>query len=187
MIETLNRGKDNSPEQILQGVRRAVDDFVKNAEQFDDLTMLCLEYKGKPEGQKSITTEAKTENIEQITAFIDREMEKVNCPARQQTQVRMAVDEIVSNIARYAYTPDTGNVTVRFEYDEADGSLLLTFEDEGIPFDPLQREDPDTTLPAEKRKIGGLGIFLVRKTMDDVSYAREEGKNILRIRKKIRT
>ena len=186
MIKALNRGKDSSPEQVLQCVRQAVDGFVKDAEQFDDLTMLCLEYKGVPEEKKSITTEAKIENIEQITAFVDRELEKENCPARPAAQIRVAIDEIVSNVARYAYTPDTGSITVDFEYDEPGGDVLLTFTDEGAPFDPLQQADPDVTLPAEERRTGGLGIFLVRKMMDGVSYAREDGKNILRIRKKIR-
>ena len=185
IIEALNRVKDSSPEQVLQGVRRDVDDFVKDAEQFDDLTMVCLEYKGKTEEKKMITTEAKTENIEQITAFVDRELEKRDCPARQLNQIRTAIDEIVSNIARYAYTPETGNVTVQFDYDEPERNVLLTFTDEGVPFDPFQRSDPDITLSAEERKIGGLGIFLVRKIMDDVRYIREDGKNILRIRKKI--
>ena len=186
MIEALNGVKDSSPEQVLRGVRRAVDAFVKDAEQFDDLTMLCLAYRGNPEETMAITTEAKTENIEQITAFVDRELEKRNCPLKQQIQIRTAIDEIVANIASYAYAPGTGSVTVRFDYDESDGSALLTFMDEGVPFDPLQRPDPDVTLSAEEREIGGLGIFLVRKTMDDVRYVREDGKNILRIRKKIR-
>ena len=185
MIAALNSEKNGTPEQVLQGVRRAVDAFVKDAEQFDDLTMLCLEYNGKPEETRTITTEAKIENIEQITEFVDRELEERGCPAKQQIRIRTAIDEIVSNIARYAYAPDTGNVTVQFNYDESDRSVLLTFTDEGVPFDPLQQEDPDTTLPAEEREIGGLGIFLVRKTMDEVGYVREDGKNILRIRKKI--
>ena len=134
---------------------------------------------------QSITTEAKMENIERITVFMDREMEKINCPARQQIQIRIAIDEIVSNIVRYAYRQETGTVTVQFDYNESDRSILLTFSDKGFPFDPLQQAAPDITLPAEKRKIGGLGILLVRKTMDEVSYVRENGKNILRIKKKI--
>ena len=185
MIAALNSAKNGTSEQVLQGVRQAVDAFVKDAEQFDDLTMLCLEYKGRPEGTRMITTEAKIENIEQITEFVDRKLEERECPVKQQIQIRTAIDEIVSNIARYAYTPDTGNVTVQFDYDESDRSVLLTFTDEGVPFDPLQQEDPDITLSAEERGIGGLGIYLVRKTMDDVSYVREDGKNILLIRKKI--
>ena len=187
MTEALNRGKDESPEQVLRGVRQAVDDFVKDAEQFDDLTMLCLEYKGKTEEKQAITTEAKIENIEQITAFVDRELEKKNCPAKQLIQIRTVIDEIVSNVARYAYTPDTGKITVQFDYNESDGDVVLTFTDEGVPFNPLQQADPDITLSASERGIGGLGIYLVRKTMDEVSYIREDGKNILRIRKKICT
>ena len=133
---------------------------------------------------KTITLEATIKSIGIITDFADRELQALDCPLRTQMQIRVAIDEIVSNIARHAYAPDTGKITVGFEFEEQDRTAVLTFMDEGIPFDPLQRAEPDVTLPAEKRPIGGLGILLVRKTMDDVTYRREDGKNILSIRKK---
>ena len=185
MITALNSCKDETPEQVLNGVRAAVDSFVKEAEQFDDLTMLCLEYHGASEKTKQFTTEAKVGNIEAITEFVDRELEARECPLKEQMQIRVAIDEIVANIAQYAYTPGTGNVTVCFDFEEQERTAVLTFIDEGVPYDPMQREDPDVSLPAEKREIGGLGIFLVRKTMDDMAYRREDGKNILTVRKKI--
>ena len=185
MIAALNGCKDETPEQVLNGVRAAVDSFVKEAEQFDDLTMLCLEYHGTSEKTKQFTTEAKVGNIEAITEFVDQELEARECPLKEQMQIRVAIDEIVANIAQYAYTPGTGNVTVCFDFEEQERTAVLTFIDEGIPYDPMQKEDPDVSLPAEKREIGGLGIFLVRKTMDDMAYRREDGKNILTVRKKI--
>ena len=97
----------------------------------------------------------------------------------------MAVDEVMANVAMYAYAPGTGDVTVQFGFEEASRTASVTFIDGGVAFDPLAKEDPDVTLPAEQRKIGGLGIFLVKKTMDEVTYKREDGKNILCIRKKI--
>jgi len=134
---------------------------------------------------KKITVEATIENIEVITEFTDRELEALDCPIRPLMQIRVAIDEIVSNIARNAYAPGTGTITVVFSFDETERMAELTFIDEGVPFDPLQREDPDITLSAAERPIGGLGIMLVRKTMDEMTYRREEGKNILCLRKKI--
>lgn len=134
---------------------------------------------------KQITTEATVQNIQTIIAFVEGELEGAGCPLREQTQILMAVDEVMANISGYAYTPGTGNVTVTFEQEKQAGTVALTFIDEGIPFDPLQIPEPDVTLPAEKRQVGGLGIFLVRKTMDEVTYRREHGRNILCIRKKI--
>ena len=134
---------------------------------------------------KTITTKAETANIEAITAFVDQELEARGCPVRQQMQIRVAIDELVSNIAYYAYAPDTGNVTVDLDFEDGDRTAVLTFTDEGVAYDPLQAAKPDVSLSADKRKIGGLGIFLVRKTMDEVRYRREGGKNILTIKKHI--
>ena len=134
---------------------------------------------------KTITMEARPESIEAITDFADRELEAVGCPLRPLMQIRVAIDELVSNIAHYAYSPGTGSVTVQFDFDPETRTVVLTFIDSGVPYDSLQNADPDVTLPVEKRRIGGLGIFLVRKTMDHMSYRRDGGRNILEIRKKI--
>ena len=134
---------------------------------------------------KEITLEATVQNIRTIIDWIDGELEQVNCPLKAQMQIDVAADEIMANISGYAYTPGTGDVTVGFSYDETSQTAAVTFTDSGIPFDPLQKEEPDVTLGAEERAIGGLGIFLVRKTMDEVIYRREGEMNILTIRKKI--
>ena len=100
-------------------------------------------------------------------------------------QINLAVEEIFVNIASYAYRPETGKATVRFEVSEEPVTVTITFLDHGVPYDPLARQDPDVTLPAEERDIGGLGIFLTKQIMDDVSYEYCRGQNILRIKKTV--
>ena len=133
----------------------------------------------------SITLPATVENIGKITAFVEGRMEEKDCPLKQIMQISMAVDEVMANVAMYAYAPGTGDVTVAVDFDDGSRTVSITFIDRGVAFDPLAKEDPDVTLPAEQRKIGGLGIFLVKKTMDDVAYRREGDKNVLCIKKKV--
>ena len=189
MLEVLNRDTAATPEQMLRRMREAVDDFAEGAEQFDDLTMLCVHYLGPmPGGEdtvKELTMEATVENIPKVTAFVDAELEALDCPVKAQMQIDVAIDELFSNIAYYAYHPDTGPATVRVEVEEDPMAVVITFIDHGTPYDPLTAETPDVTLPAEERPTGGLGIFLVRKTMDDVSYEYKDGRNILKIKKHI--
>ncbi len=134
---------------------------------------------------KEITLKATVENITRVTAFVEEQLEALDCPLRAQMQINVAIDELFGNIAHYAYAPDTGDATVRVEAEEEPRAVVITFIDRGVPYDPLKKPDPDVTLSAEDRAVGGLGIFLVKKTMDDMSYSYEDGQNILRIRKKI--
>ena len=129
--------------------------------------------------------EAVRENIPRVTEFVDSELEQAGCPVKAQMQIDIAIDEIMANISLYAYAPATGTVEVRFSHDAENGMAAITFVDSGVAFDPLQKAEPDTSLPAAERQIGGLGIFLVRKTMDGMEYRREDGQNILTILKKI--
>ena len=134
---------------------------------------------------KELTIEATLENIDAVTDFVDRELEVLRCPAWIQYQIDVAIDELFSNIARYAYHPATGPATVQVEVTGSPMAVVVTFMDHGVPYDPLTREDPALGLPLEEREEGGLGIFLVKKTMDDVSYEYRDGRNILRIKKQI--
>lgn len=132
---------------------------------------------------KEMIVEATIENIEKVTMFVDEELEAYDCPMKTQMQVDIAIDELFSNIARYAYHPGKGPATVRVEVLEEPLSVSITFIDHGIPYDPLAKEDPDVTLSAEERQIGGLGIFMVKKSMDEVTYEYKDGQNILKIKK----
>ena len=134
---------------------------------------------------KEWTGKATTENIPLATEFINAQLEDLGCPLRIQAQIDLALDEILANISSYAYQRDRGEMTVRFAFDREEQTVTMVFEDEGMPFDPLAKADPDVSLPAMQRQIGGLGIFLVKKTMDEVTYRRENGRNILTVRKRL--
>ena len=164
-------------------------DSIGGSEQFADPTTPCTQDTGVcPEGEntvKELTLDAKIANISEALDFIDALLEAAGCPLKAQTQINVAADEILSNIASYAYAPGSGDMTVRFELREDPRTAVITFMDRGMPFNPLEIKEPDVTLPAEERAIGGLGIFLVKKTMDDIQYELRNGMNILRIEKRI--
>ena len=134
---------------------------------------------------KEQTFQATIESIPDATAFVIDWLETLDCTMKAQMQIDVALDELLSNIARYAYVPESGEVTLRLDFDEASRMVSITFIDSGIPYDPLQKADPDLTVPPEERAVGGLGIFLVKKTMDGMEYRREGRFNILTIRKRI--
>ena len=133
---------------------------------------------------KELTIEAKTENLDDVIAFVSSELEMLGCGVKQQMQIEISVEEIFVNIAHYAYTPEIGNATIRVDTEE-NGVIVLTFIDTGVPYNPLAKADPDITLSAEERQIGGLGIFMVKKNMDDVIYEYKDGQNVLTLRKKL--
>ena len=132
-----------------------------------------------------LTVEAIIDNVPAVTRFVDEKLEALDCPLRAQTQIDVAIDELFSNIAKYAYHPDTGLATVRVEVEKDPLAVIITFIDNGIPYDPLSTAVPDVTLSAEQRQVGGLGIYLVRKTMDEITYEYKNGQNILKIKKAI--
>lgn len=134
---------------------------------------------------KELTIDATVENVVVVTAFVDEQLEQLDCPIKAQMQVDIAIDELFGNIAHYAYHPKTGPATVRVEVIEEPLAVVITFIDNGVPYDPLAQADPDVTLSAEEREIGGLGIYMVKKSMDDISYEYKDGQNILKIRKNI--
>ena len=134
---------------------------------------------------KELNVAATVENIEVVTDFVNEELEAIDCPMKVQMQIAIAIDELFGNIAHYAYNPGVGDATVRLEVEEAPHAVIITFIDKGIPYNPLAKDDPDVTLSAEERKIGGLGIFMVKKTMDEITYEYKDGKNILAIKKKL--
>ena len=134
---------------------------------------------------KELTVDATIENVAAVTAFVDEQLEQLDCPMKTQIQVDIAIDELFGNIANYAYNLEIGVATVRIEVTEDPLAVVITFIDNGVPYDPLAKADPDVTLSAEKRQIGGLGIYIVEKSMDIVSYEYKDGMNILTIRKNI--
>ena len=132
---------------------------------------------------KELTVVATVENIETVTDFVNEQLEALDCPMKAQMQIDIAIDELFSNIAHYSYNPEVGQATVRVEVVENPLAVTITFIDNGVPYDPLSKENPDLTLSAEERQIGGLGIYLVKKSMDEITYEYKDGQNILSIKK----
>ena len=134
---------------------------------------------------KSITVEAKIENVDKVTEFVNEVLDEKEGPLKVQMQLDVAIDEIFGNIAYYAYGKGSGNATIQIEMEDNPPKITLTFIDQGIPYNPLESKDPDITLDIEDREIGGLGIFLVKKTMDELSYEYVDGQNILTMKKEL--
>ena len=132
-----------------------------------------------------ITLPATIENVEKVTDFVNSELEKIKCPPKAKVEIDIAIDELFSNIANYAYDPEIGKATVKFEVQDNPQAVVITFMDNGKPFDPLLKKDPNIKLAAEERDIGGLGIFMVKKSMDSVEYEYKDNHNILKIKKHI--
>ena len=178
MLQALNADPDRGPEELLPYLHREIRKFVGEAPQFDDITMLMLEYKG-PEKAEELEIEARRENLNQVLDFVGAHLERRGCSMKVQTQLAIAVEEIFVNIANYAYGGNPGRAVIRMQEIHDPEGISITFIDEGIPFDPLAKPDPDVTLAAEDRAIGGLGIYIVKKSMNDVRYEYKDKCNKL--------
>mgnify|MGYP001851840879 FL=1 len=170
LLCALNGMGDTGPEEICRAVREDVDRFVGGAPQFDDITMLHLKLLPK----NSVIVKPTEEGLEKVTAFVEQTLEDAYIPPKIMVKMNVAVDEIFSNIIRYS-----GASEAEVECDVRGGRIMLVFIDDGSPYDPTGRADPDTTLTAEERGIGGLGFFMVKKFMDSVEYSYRENRNIL--------
>ena len=142
-------------------------------------------FMAKESAVNELELEAADENLALVQAFVEERLETVGCPMKAQMQIGVAVEEIFVNIAHYAYAPGKGSAAVRVEVSEDPVTVTITFMDHGVPYDPLARTDPDVTLPTEKREIGGLGVFLTKQLMDDVTYEYRDGQNILTLKKNL--
>ena len=132
---------------------------------------------------KKINVDSAIENLSSVMGFINSELDELKCPERIRAQIKLAIDELFGNICFYAYDSEPGPVTVCVESEKEPPAIIITFMDKGNPFDPLEAEEPDLELSGEDRPIGGLGLFLVQSTMDDLSYEYKDEQNILTLKK----
>lgn len=181
MIDVLNTTIDMPMSDVLKTVKKAVDDFTGEAPQFDDITMVGLQFFGGEIHELEVN--ADTEELDRVLEFIDSHLEEWECPIKTQTQMNIAVEEIFVNIAHYAFENHDGKAKITIQRKGQDVEII--FSDDGVPYNPLAREDPDITLSAEDRQIGGLGIYIVKKSMNSVSYEYRDNHNILTIHKAI--
>ena len=132
---------------------------------------------------QQLTIKADISQLDQVLSFIDSILEESDCPTNTKMQIDVAIEEVFVNIVRYAYPECEGEAAIEVETTDSPRAVKITFEDEGVPFNPLEHEDPDIMLSADDRPAGGLGILMVKKSMDDVSYEYNDGKNRLTITK----
>lgn len=128
---------------------------------------------------------AEAKRLDEVLSFVDRFLSEYDCPIDTQLQIDIAVEEIYVNIANYAYNPETGDATIACTVEKEPLRVIIEFSDGGIKYNPLERDDPDLELSAEERNIGGLGIYMVKTSMDNVYYRYEDGKNIFTIEKRL--
>ena len=187
LLNFMNQNATMEAVNLLPALKANIDEFVGAAPQFDDITMLMFDYKPK-EGGTHMTKQtfpAKIEALSDVLGFVDRMLELYECPMKSQTAICVAIEEVFVNVAHYAYGDGDGDMTLGIGFDKESREVTFQMTDKGTPFDPLKKPDPDITLSAEDREIGGLGIFITKKTMDTVTYAYENGENILTMIKKI--
>ena len=187
LLTFMNQNASMEAVKLLPALKANIDEFVGEAPQFDDITMLMLDYKPKKGGAYMMnqTFPAKTEALPDILGFVEETLEGYGCPMKIQMAVCVAIEEVFVNVAHYAYGNGEGDMNLGIGFDEENRTITFRMTDKGVPFDPLQKPDPDITLSAEEREIGGLGIFIAKKTMDSLSYSYENGENILTMLKTI--
>lgn len=181
--------------ELLPYVREELETFAQGAEQADDITMLVMKYNGVCESpaeengeghmEKTITVPARRDQLDEVQGFVDEMLQAVSCDPVSMIQLQIAIEEIFVNIANYAYNPQDGDAVIDCKVEPEEGRVTIQFRDSGTPFNPLAKDDADITLSAEERDIGGLGIYMVKDSMDAVTYAYEDGRNILTIQKRM--
>lgn len=132
---------------------------------------------------EELHVEATIENLDRVMAFLDEHLEAYDCPMKTQFQLDMAVEEIYVNIAHYAYGENTGDAWVLLDFNEDSREITVEFRDRGIPFNPLEKADPDVETSAQEETIGGLGIYMVKQSMDEVAYEYRDSTNVFSMKK----
>lgn len=181
-LETLNAHAEEDPKSIVDAINELLDKFVGDAPQFDDITMLCVEFKGKTnENERIMTIGANIDNLPIVNDFIADFLKEKGATKKDTNQLLVAIEEVFANVAHYAYPPQEGKVKISLLLDGK--KLYVTFADRGTPYNPLESADPDVSLGAEERREGGLGIYITKKLVDDVKYEHVDGQNILILEK----
>ena len=187
LLSFMNKNASMEAAELLPALKANIDEFVGEAPQFDDITMLIFDYKPQ-KGDEHMTNKtfpAKIESLSEVLGFVEETLEGIECPMEIQTAVCVAIEEVFVNVAHYAYPESDGDMMLHIGFDDESRTVTFRMTDKGIPFDPLKKPDPDITLSAEDREIGGLGIFIAKKTMDSISYSYNNGENVLTMIKKI--
>ena len=183
LIELLNANEFDSCKDLCENIKSHVDEFQNDREQFDDITMLSFQYKGLNKDRIMEEENTSIEDISKFVEFAENVLNELNAPMKDIIKINIAIDEIVSNIFKYGYDNKPGYVKMKIRPSVDLKYVSISFYDRGVPYNPIKAEDPDVTMRLEDRAIGGLGIYVVKKTMDNMKYKYENGQNILTIKK----
>lgn len=184
LIETVRNSKATQTAELLKEIESAVATYTKGAPQFDDLTLLVLQYEALQENVETITVPATPEHLGTVWKFVADYSVTKRFSQKERYMLKVAIEEVFANIVHHAYQGKMGELHLRCYEDKAQHLMYVVFADSGIPYNPLKHEDPDVTLPAEERTVGGLGVYIVKQYMDTVQYQYKDGMNILTIGKK---
>ena len=180
----LNNNVSKSLTDTINGLKKDIDNFVGKEKQFDDITMLELLFKEYKTKENSKEFNANTKELNNVISYLDDYLNENNISKKIVNQLELVIEELFVNICNYAYEGKSGYFKITLENN--DNKIIITLEDEGIKFNPLEKEEPDTTLSIEERNVGGLGILLAKKNLDNIKYRREDNKNILILEKIIK-
>jgi len=202
LLDTVNKYESLPPAEFAGAIKKEVDQHSQGVDQADDITMLILKIKNGNyynDISREIMIIADSSNLDFTINFVKSELEKWACPGGFINEICIAVEEIFMNIVNYAYGKDKGEVKINIfkhtdkpvftaentgENNEIIQEITIRFEDKGLPYNPLEQSDPDLKSSISERKIGGLGIFMFKKLMDNVEYSRFDEKNILVVKKR---
>ena len=186
MVKILNSHRRDDVTSLVTHMKNDIDAFAGEIDQFDDVTMLCLEYKGYKEDDNFVTYDAESKYLSSMLKPIMSKLEELKVDHKMAYQINLCLEELFSNVINYAYYPNKGKIKIAYEMMDNNKTLKVTIKDNGKPFNPLESEDPDIHASLEERKIGGLGLFIVKKTMDKIDYEYKDNMNTLTLYKTIR-
>lgn len=174
------------PRALVEGLRSDVAAWAEGTEQSDDITMVCIEYGVAPEVSASITVQASLDQLGRVMSFVHTELGKRLCPIGAQNKLDIALEELFVNVCNYAYAgqDEPGTATISYVYTPRPASMTIQIEDTGVPFDPLTRSDPSMPTRAADVPIGGLGIMMTKRSVDDISYMRDGNRNVIAFTKR---
>ena len=184
-LKTLQKYEDLNPTDLCKGVVSDVMKYIGDYPQFDDITMLCVEYRGYENRVNRVDIPADKDNVSIGITPIVKFLKDLGVEHKLVYKIELALEEVLVNIASYAYDSEPGDIHIEYELLDSPRMIKIQIIDSGKEFNPLAHEDPDISLPIEEREVGGLGLFIVKNTMDEVKYDRRDNKNILTIKKKI--
>ena len=185
LVANLVTLEEQTPDNICNGVLSELRTFMGDNLQFDDITMLCLEYHGPVHNVNRISVNTETDDVSKGITPIINLLNELEVEHKVVYKIELALEELLVNVASYAYAPGHGIIDISYEIEDNPRTIVITIVDQGKAFNPLEMEDPDITLPSDERRIGGLGVFIVKNTMDELTYDRKDDKNILVVKKAI--